>query len=238
MSATRNPGRVAGVLYLLLAIPAPFGLMYVPGRLIVRGDATATANNILSSQTLFRLGILSELVATTIFIFLGLALYRLLEGVSRRQAALMVLLVLVQVPMSFLNVVNELAALKILSGADFLSVFDKPQLDALVLLFVQLHGQGIIVTQIFWGLWLFPFGALVFRSGFIPRILGVWLIINGVAYVSISLTGLLWPQHQGTVFNFAFPVLVGEMAIMLWLLIKGAEPKPLAAPATPSGAPC
>lgn len=234
MSSTRNPGRVAGFLYLLLAIPAPFGLMYVPGKLFVRGNATATAENILASQTLFRLGIVSELVASTIFIFLGLALYRLLEGVNRRQASLMAILVLAQVPMSFLNVVNEVAALMLVRGADFLSVFDKPQRDALALLFVNLHGQGIVVTQIFWGLWLFPFGVLVFRSGFIPRILGVWLIINGLAYVTMSLTGLLAPQHYGAAFKIAFPVLFGEMAMMLWLLIKGAEPKASAAPASPA----
>lgn len=208
--------------------------MYVPGRLIVRGNATATAENILASQTLFRLGIVSELVASTIFIFLGLALYRLLEGVNRRHASLMVILVLVQVPKAFLNVVSEVAALMLVRGADFLSVFDKPQRDALALLFVNLHGQGVVVTQIFWGLWLFPFGVLVFRSGFIPRILGVWLIINGLAYVTMSLTGLLAPQHYGAAFKIAFPVLFGEMAMRLWLLIKGAEPKPSAAPASPA----
>lgn len=225
MSATRNPGRVAGLLYLLLMIPAPFGLMYVPSRLIVRGDATATAGNILASQWLFRTGIVSELLTAVIFIFLGLALYRLLKGVNQQHAALMLILVLVQIPMAFLNVLNEIAALMLLRGADFLSVFDKPQRDALAMLFLKVHGQGLVVSEIFWGLWLFPFGVLVFRSGFLPRFLGGWLILNGFAYLVTSLTGLLVPQYYDAVFNIAFPVLFGEMAMMLWLLIRGAEPK-------------
>lgn len=98
--------------------------------------------------------------------------------------------------------------------------------------FLRLHHQGVVANEIFWGLWLFPFGMLVFRSGFLPRFLGVWLIINGLAYLIISATGLLWPQYEQTVWNVAFPAMLGEIAIVLWLLIKGANVDALSAAAT------
>lgn len=231
MNSTKKTARVAGLLYLLVAVFGTFSLIYVPRTLIVRGDATATANNILASESLFRLGIASGLIAAVIFMFLVLVLYRLLKGVNQQQAALMLILALIAVPLAFLNEVSSLAALILFRGADFLSVFEKPELDALAYLFLRLYGQGIVINQIFWGLWLFPFGVLVFRSGFLPRILGVWLIINGFAYVAISFTGLLSPQNYNIVFRSAFPVLFGEMAIMLWFLIKGAKDQLLPAPA-------
>lgn len=224
MNPTKRTARVAGLLYLLLTVTGFFSLMYVPGKLIVRGNAAATAANILASESLFRLGVASDLVAGTVFIFLALALYRLLKGVNQQHASLMVILVFVQVPLGFLNELNNLATLLLVRGADFLSVFDKPQRDALAMLFLRLHSQGAIVSQIFWGLWLLPFGVLVFRSGFLPRILGAWLIVNCFAYLAMSFTGLLLPQHYDMVFRIATPFLLGEAAIMLWLLIMGAKP--------------
>jgi hypothetical protein len=156
----------------------------------------------------------------------------LLKAVNQQHASLMVILALIQVPIAFLNQVNRLAALILVRGADFLSVFDTPQRNALAMLFLRLHDQGIIVSEIFWGLWLFPFGPLVFRSAFLPRILGVWLIINGFAYLTISFTGMLLPNYQDMVSRIAFPALLGELVIMLWLLIMGARPQPLDAPAS------
>jgi hypothetical protein len=234
MSSTKRTARIAGLLYLVLTITGFFSLMYVPGKLIVRGNAAATAGNILASESLFRLGVASDLFAGIVFIFLALVLYRLLKGVNRQQASLMAILVGVQIPLGFLNELNNLAALLLVRGADFLSVFDKPQRDALAMMFLRLHGQGAIVSQIFWGLWLLPFGLLVFRSGFLPRVLGVWLMINCVAYLAMSVTGLLLPQHYDVVFRIATPFLLGEVAIMLWLLIMGAKPQPLEAAASSS----
>jgi hypothetical protein len=141
-------------------------------------------------------------------------------------------LVLVSAAVGFINVLNNIAALTLFRGADFLAVLDKPQREALGMLFLRLHGQGTVINEIFWGLWLFPFGVLVMRSRFLPRILGLWLIINGFAYVALSFTGLLLPQYTDKVYNIAFPILFGEMAIMLWLLIKGAKVQPLAAAAS------
>jgi Domain of unknown function (DUF4386) len=116
------------------------------------------------------------------------------------------------------------AALTVARGDDFLSVFDKPQRDALVVLCLRYNHQQIVAAEILWGLWLFPMGALVYRSGFLPRFIGVWLIINGVAYVVLCVTGILFPEYQDKVFLYSQPALFGELAIMLWLVIKGANP--------------
>jgi len=238
MSSTRNPGRVAGFLYLLLVLFAPFRLIYIPSTQIVRGDATATANNIAAHELLFRFGIVSDLFCGTILIFLVLALYRLLKGVDQNLAVLMVILGgLLPSTIDFLNVLNDAATLVLVRGADFLSVFEKPQRDALAMLFLRLHHQEIVAAEILWGLWLFPLAILVYRSRFLPRFLGVWLIINGFAYLIMSFTGLLLPQYEDMVSNIAFPALLGEMAFMLWLVIKGAKPQPLVA-STPSLAAC
>lgn len=178
MHPTVKTARVAGLLYLLMGLPAAFSLIYVPRTLIVHGDAAATATNILAHEMLFRIGIVCELVNAAGFIFVVRALYRLLNEVNKTQASLMVTLFLISVPISFLNVLNEIAALTLMHGAGFLSVFERPQRDALAMLFLGLHDHGIGVAAIFWGLWLFPFGILVMRSGFFPRILGLLLIIN------------------------------------------------------------
>jgi hypothetical protein len=133
-------------------------------------------------------------------------------------------------PIYFLNTINDPAALLLARGANFLSAFDKPQRDALVMVFLRMHGQGILANEIFWGLWLFPFGLLVYRSRFLPRLLGVWLILNCFAYLATSVTGILWPQYEQRVSNWVFPVMFGELAIMLWLVIMGAkERQPVAA---------
>ena len=230
MDETNKNARVAGFLYVLIGVFAPFSLLYVPRTLIVPRDASATAARILASETLFRVGIVFELAGTVVFILLALALYRLLSGVNKGQATLMAVLALASIPTSFLNVVNQLTALALLHGRDYLSVFNKQQLDAMAMLFLRRYSQGIIVNQIFWGLWLFPFGLLVMRSGFLPRILGILLIINSFAYPIVSLTSLLAPEYASAVDRYAFIPEMGELWIMLWLLIKGAKVQPLAAP--------
>ncbi len=237
MSSTRNPGRVAGFLYLLLAVFAPFRLIYIPSTLYVRGNATVTANNIAAHELLFRLGIVSDLFCGTILIFLVLALYRLFKGVDQNQAVLMVILGgVMPAAIDFFNVLNDAAVLMLVRGADFLSVFEKPQRDALAMLFLRLHGQEIVAAEVLWGLWLFPLAILVYRSRFLPRFLGVWLVINGFAYLAMSFTGLLLPQYEDIVSKIAFPAQLGEIAIMLWLLIKGAKPPALDAAASSSAA--
>ena len=223
MHPTNKAARVAGAVYLSMVLTAPFSLIYVPGKLIVRGNATATADNILAHETMFRLSILGDLVGQVIFICLAIALYRLLSGVNKTWAGLMVAFVLVSAAVGFLNTLNNIGALLLFRGGEFLAVFDKAQRDALGMLFIRLHTQGIFIDEIFWGLWLFPFGLLVYRSGFLPRFLGVWLMINCFGYVALSITALFFPDYYGTAFQVSQPVLFGELAIMLWLLIKGAK---------------
>jgi hypothetical protein len=232
MHPTDKAARVAGALYLSLVIIGPFSLIYVPNKLIVHGNATATAANILAHEMLFRFGIVADLIGTVLFIFVGLALYRLLSGVNRTHASLMTVLVLVSAAVAFVNVLNHIAALTLFRGDDFLLAFDKPQRDALGMLFLRLYGQGIVINEIFWGLWLFPFGVLVMRSRFLPRILGAWLIVNCLAWVTVSLTSLLLPTYAGAVNRFALIPKTGELWIILWLLIKGARVEPLAVAAS------
>jgi hypothetical protein len=233
MSSTKNPGRLAGLLYVLTGIPGFFAIVYVPSKLIVDGNAAATASNIAASEGLFRLGIAAQLISQAGFIFVALALCQLFKGVNRRLASLMVTLVVVQIPIAFLNELNNIAALILVRGADFLSLFEKPQREVLAMLFLNLHSQGIVVAEIFWGLWLFPLALLVYRSRFLPRFLGVWLVIDGFAYVILSLTVILLPQYQDKVSTISQPAFFGEVAFMLWLLIKGAKPPALdAAPSS------
>jgi Domain of unknown function (DUF4386) len=228
MSFIKDPGRFAGLLYLLASLPGFFALLYVPSKIFVRGNATATANNIAAHEMLFRLGIAADLICQALFIFVALALYHLLKGVNHRHALLMLTLILVAIPIAFVNEVNSVAALVLARGADFLSVFDKPQRDALARLFLDLRGGGFDVAGIFWGLWLFPLGLLVYRSGFLPRILGVLLMIACWAYLANSFTSLVLPRYEALVNRWISPLQLAEVVFMLWLLIKGARPRAMA----------
>ena len=223
MNSIKKQARVAGLLYLLASVPAPFGLIYVPSKLIVLNDATATANNIRASESLLRLGIGCELLGSIMFIFVVVALYRLFKAVNETQALLMMILILISIPISLLSVVNEVVALMVVSGADFLSVFDAGQLNALAYILMRLHSRAILVAEIFWGLWLVPFGLLVIQSRFIPRILGYLLFIAALGYLASSLTFLLLPGYGPVVDRFASQLPLCELPIILWLLIFGAK---------------
>ncbi len=163
---------------------------------------------------------------------MALALYDLLKGVNQRHALFMLTLILIAIPIAFLNEVNSIAALVLVRGANFLTVFDKPQRDALARLFLNLRGGGFDVAGIFWGLWLFPLGMLVYRSGFLPRFLGVLLMVGTFAYLANSFTSLVLPQYEAGVSRWMGPLQAVEVVFMLWLLIMGAKPNPLAGPAS------
>ncbi len=230
MSSTNNPGRVAGIWYLLLVVIGPLRLIYIPSKLFVRGNAAATVNNIAAHEWLFRFGIVGILASAVILIFLTLAFYRLFKGVDQNLAVMVVIFGgVMPAVINFVGVVSDAAALMIAHGGDFLSVFDKPQRDALAMLFLRLGDHQNTAAEILWGVWLFPLALLVYRSRFLPRFLGVWLVINGFAYVILSLTGELLPQYQQKVFIYSQPALFGEIALMLWLVIKGAKPPSLGA---------
>lgn len=221
MNSRKRQARIAGVLYLLLGATSALA-MSIPSVFIVPGDAAATVGKIASSQLLYRLYVVSGLVSQILFVFLVLALYHLLKGVNSRHAALMVALVLVQVPMAFANTLCGLAPLVVSNGADYWSAFDQQQLDALTMGFLSLQSYGTSAVMALWGLWLLPFGILVFRSGFIPRILGVFLVIGCFAWLGISVTSLLFPAYTRIANQFTV-LAIGEILIILWLVIMGAR---------------
>ena len=210
--------RIAGVLYLVANLPAPFALLYLPSLLIVSGNAAETANNIMASESLFRFGIVGLLFNAIANIFLVLALFQLLKVVNKSVAALMVIFMLVAAPIAMLNELNQIAVLQLLSGADYLKVFSVEQLQAGAYLFLRLHAQGLNIAQIFWGLWLFPMGYLVFKSGFLPKILGILLMIGCFGYVIQSIAAFL-----GTNISLIFLTSWGELLFLAWLLIKGVK---------------
>jgi hypothetical protein len=223
LSSLKKQSRIAALLYFLNGLPAPFALLYVPSVLIVRGDAAATANNVRNSEALLRLGMAVELFSATLAIFAVIAFYRLFKAVNQKHAMAMLILLVISAPISYLNVLNDLAALTFARQPAFLSsVFDKAQLDAFVLFFFRLHGQGVILAQIFWGLWLFPFGILVMRSGFIPRFVGIATMIAGAGYMINSSFALFLPASMHGIGDLAMILGLGELAF-LWLLIWGAK---------------
>ena len=228
MDSTRRTARLAGLLYFASGLTAPFALLYVPGKLFVEGDPTATAEHLRSSEGLLRAGIAAEIVGSILFVFVALTLYRLFEPVSKTPALAMLVLILISFPISFLNLLNELAALYLAqggSGSGFWSVLGANPHEALAYLLLRLHDQGYMVAQIFWGLWLFPFGICVMRSGFIPRVLGVLLMIAGCGYVADSFAALALPQFRHAVDEVTTITNLGELPIIFWLLIWGAKPR-------------
>jgi len=224
MDSIKTRARIAGALYVSASLIGIIGLLIIPSMLIVKGNATATANNIAAHESLFRWKIVCYLLGGVLWLFVPLALYRLLSGVNKTLAVLMVILgSLMQTPLFVINTVTDAAALQLVRGADFLSVFDKPQRDALAMLCLRLHAQIEVAGLIFAGLWLFPFGVLVYKSRFLPRLLGIWLVVACFAWLGIAFTGLLQPEFQSKAFSIAQPFTFGEFAIMFWLLIRGAK---------------
>lgn len=227
MNPRKRTARLAGLLLLLGGITTPFSLIYLPKKLFVAGDATATANNVRAFEDVLRIAITCDLVGVIIFTLGVLSLYRLLKDVDNQQAVYMAVLWAVTVPITFVNELNRIGALILVSGASFLSAFTPGQTDALAMLLLKVFGQGIIVNQIFWGLWLLPYGILVYKSGFIPRIFGVLLVIAGSAYVSASVTELLLPHYAHLVTGWLLILGIGEAPILVWLLVKGVRTKPM-----------
>jgi len=211
--------RIAGLLYIppwIMSLVA----MILRQDLIVPGDAATTANNIVASKSVFTLSIFMDLTVQVVFIFLVLYLFKLLKVVNKSQAMLMVVLFLVSVPIAMLNAVNHFAALLLSSGADYLAAYTAEQLHSLVPLFLELNEYGIYIAYIFWGLWLFPLGYLVFKSGFLPKILGIYLMISCFGYLIDFVTFFFFPD-----FGVSINMVTGwaELFLCLWLLIKGVN---------------
>ena len=215
--------RIAGILYVVMAMVMIVAFMYVPSMFIVSGDATATARNITDRTFIYRLGLLGALTSHILFILVVLMLYNLFKNVDRKQARLMAALVLVGVAVELANLLNRAAPLVLLSGADFLAPFTKAQLDALAFTFIRFGNTLGQIAIALWGLWLIPFGTLTIKSGFFPKIFGILLYVAGFAYLIGCITNLVFPNYMGALSPFLFPLYMGELGIVLWMAVMGAK---------------
>lgn len=223
LSSLRKTARFAGLLYLILTISGVYSLMFVSSQIIVQGDAVSTSKNILASEFLFRTSIINNIFSNTIWLFLALALYQLFKKVNKNLSKLMLAMVIVQIPTVFIMAAFNITSLMILKG-EILETFQLSQRQDLAMLFLKINDYGTLTLEMFWGLWLFPFGLLVYKSGYIPRILGVLLIIAGIAYVVDSSIFMLFPNYCAFVKQpILILVAIGEISITLWLLIKGIK---------------
>jgi len=224
MTNENRIGRLAGALYLVVVLSGLFSLIYVPSRITVPGDPQATVGNIVTSEALFRAGIAAFLIKQVAFLLLPLVLFKLLRPVHQSMAALMVALAAVSVPIALTSLVSRLDALEILRSSPG-QALAPGQLQSQVMLSLDAYGNGLLVTTLFWGLWLLPLGYLVMRSGFLPKILGVFLVLGGLGYVTDVFGQILVPDTR--IPDFALlPAAVGEIGICLWFLLVGARRRP------------
>ncbi|MBU0704481.1 MAG: DUF4386 domain-containing protein [Chloroflexi bacterium] len=224
MNSNRKTSRIAGFWYLLVAIFGSFYSMFVESELIVSGDAAATVNNILASERLFRLGVLSNLITTICFLFLANALYKLFKSVDKDLVRLMVIFIIASVPVAYLQFL-KFAPILLSSKAAYLSAFEPAQLQALAMVFLDLGKLGSNITDIFFGLWMFPLGMLVFKSGsgFIPKALGVLLMVGCCGYLFRFLTVFLALNYEAISSLWMTITIIGEVLCILWLLIIGPK---------------
>ncbi len=224
MMSNKKTARIAGLLYLVVVLTGIFSLAYVPSKLIVWNDPVATYNNIKTSESLFRFGIVSGLLCYVFFLFLPVALYKLLKPVNEVYAKLMVLLAVTSVPISFMNIQHKFAVLSIIKGEVF-KTFTNEQLQFQVMFYLNQFNKGILMVSVFWGLWLLPFGYLVYKSGFLPKILGVLLMLGCFGYLINFLGNSLIEDYSslGVSKYIGMPATFGEIGICLWLLIMGAK---------------
>lgn len=225
MNTLSKQARIAGFFYLLVIFIAPLRLIYIPSKLFVSGDMAATIHGIAAHEMLFRFGIVSDLVTGAVSLVLTFTLYQLFKDVNKNWALLMLMLGFMDTPLYFFNTLNDMATLTLVQGADFLAGFNETQRSGLAMMFMRMHSLMTFASEIFWGLWLFPLAALVYRCGFLPRFLAIWLAVNGVAYLALSYAGLLQPQYNDLVAGIAFPFQLGEVAFALWIVIRGARPR-------------
>src|SRR5438128_11947818 len=210
MSPIVKTARIAGAVYLSTLPLGIYFWSYLPGKLIARGNATASAENILAHETLFRFSILGDLFTHVILLCLAFLLYRLLFDVNRTWSFVMVGFVLVSTAVGFLNALNSIAAVILFRGADFLVAIDKAQREAMAMLFIRLHGQGFLINEVFSGLWLFPLGLLVFSSGFVQQFLGLWLMVACFDFLVLSVIAFVFPAYYYTEFRFVHAVALDD----------------------------
>jgi uncharacterized protein DUF4386 len=215
--------RIGGILYLIIIIAGALGEIFIRGKLIVSGDAMSTANNLMASQSLWRIGIAGDLLMHVCDIPLMLVLYLLLKPVNKNLARLAVLFNLIQTAVLVANKLNLLTPLFLLGNADYLNAFEPGQRYALAYIFVKLHDYGFGIGLIFFGFACLLYGYLLFRSDYFPRVLGVLMALAGLSYLTDSFTLLLAPAYAGTIFPILVLALIGELSLCLWLILKGVS---------------
>jgi hypothetical protein len=222
MTSDRRLARIAGSLYLVVAVLGGFAELYVRDRIVRLGDAGATADNIRESATLFRAGFAADLVQATFFLFTAMALYLLLRHVDELVARALVVIVAVSVAIICLDLLNQFTALQVATGDAYVSVFGRSGSDALTGLFAGMHHDGYLIAQIFFGLWLLPLGYLVLRSGW--KAIGVLLIVGCFGYLVDTFAQFLAPGVADTIEAFVVaPAAIGELSFVAWLLVKGVR---------------
>ena len=221
MTNENKISRLAGAVYLVVVLTGLFSLLYVPSQITVSGDPHATVSNIIAQGSLFRAGIAAFLINQVAFLLLPLVLFKLLRHVHQSVAALMVALAVVSVPIALVSLINRLDVLDILSGS-YSQTHAPGQLQSQAMLSLSAYGNGLLVTTLFWGLWLLPFGYLVIRSGFLPKVLGAFLVLGGLGYVIGVFWQILMPNTNFPEF-LLLPSAVGEIGICLWLLVVGVH---------------
>jgi len=223
MNSLKKTARGVGILYILMDVFMIFSGMVVDPKIYVPGDAVATASNILASEWLFRLDFVSNIVGQILFLLLVLALYNLFKSVDKGQARLMVILVVASVPVAVLYTLFQYAPILLLSGAGHLSAFNPAQLQTLSMVFFDMYKNGIMVAEIFWGLWLIPLALLVYKSSFVPKVLGVLLIVGCFGHLLSFLSTFLFPDYSAILIPISEMAMICELPIFLWLLIKGVK---------------
>lgn len=215
--------RVAGLIYLLIAIMTPFAEFFVRQGLIVPGDAATTAANIVAAESLFRAGFASDLVIFAIEVAQAALLYVLFRPVSRTLALVMAFAKLAMATVLGLNLLNLHTALQLLTGTEY-AAFDAGQRHALAYVFLRAQSSGYALGMVFFSLYLGVVGYLVYRSGFLPRILGILSVVSAVGYLANSFTLFIVPAHTETLAVIVVvAALIGELPLTFWLLIKGVN---------------
>lgn len=220
-----STARRIGLLYLVMALGAIFNEFFLSAGFVVPDDPTATLRNIAGAELTFRLGIVVSFLNLMIFIVLVTALHRLFREVDRSHAMAMVLFVVLGVGVSLAGLMLKFSPLVLMKETAYHSVFTGSQLEALAFDLLRIRGAGSVIAGAFWGLWLFPFGILVIRSGFLPRILGYLLLVAGVGYLTDSLTSMLIPEAKKAFASWLMPLYFGEIPIIFWLAIRGVKPR-------------
>ena len=225
MKTNKSKARLAGSLYFIVVVAGIFSLLYVPSQLISSGNPEQTLENIRNGESLFRLGILAETISFTAFLLLPLALYSLLKQVNKNVAVLMVVLAVPSVPIFFSILLNKFAILSTMGMAQM----ETSHMAEQVIFYLRQFNAGNLLGQNFWALWLFPLGYLVFKSGFLPKFLGMVLMVGSVGYYLDFIGKIVFPDYSDWVISdyITIPASIGEIGTCLWLLIVGAkESKP------------